>query len=139
MLGAAELPRPAEPDGLGIDSNIPWANPELGDLHMLTRGGFRWIRFDLFWKGMECHKGVYDCDGHDELIATLETHHLRAMVILCHSNPLCDNGQLPASDGGEELFRVGRQPSFGISSTAASSGKCITNRTTRSSGRPRRM
>jgi polysaccharide biosynthesis protein PslG len=99
---AADLPGPVVPDGLGV--NIHFTDPRRGEMEMLARAGFRWVRMDFTWDAMERSKGVYDFSAWDRLIKALEAKHIRAVFILDYSHPLYDNGLSPASDEGRAAF-----------------------------------
>ena len=99
---AAELPGLVVPDGLGV--NIHFTDPRPGEMDMLARAGFRWIRMDFSWEFMERTKGVYDFSAWDRLMTTLGAKHIRAVAILDYSNPLYDHGLSPASDQGRAAF-----------------------------------
>ena len=99
---AADLPGLTVPDGLGV--NIHFTDPRPGEMEMLAKAGFRWIRMDFAWDAMERQKGVYDFSAWDRLTKTLEAHKIRAVFIFDYSNPLYDGGQSPASDEGRAAF-----------------------------------
>ncbi len=56
VIGAESLPGPAIPDGFGV--NIHFTN-EPRDLDLIAEGGFKFIRMDLGWGGIEREKGIY--------------------------------------------------------------------------------
>ena len=101
-LGAAELPRLVVPDGLGV--NIHFTDPRPGEMEMLAAAGLRWVRMDFAWNGTEREKGKYDFAAYDRLMAALEKHKIRALLILDYSNRHYDKGQSPASDEGRKAF-----------------------------------
>jgi hypothetical protein len=101
-LGAAELPRLVVPEGLGV--NIHFTDPRPGEMEMLAAAGLRWVRMDFAWNGTERDKGRYDFAAYDRLMAALEKHKIRALLILDYSNRHYDNGQSPASDEGRKAF-----------------------------------
>jgi hypothetical protein len=106
-MGAARLlaTEPFEavvPDCLGV--NIHFTDPSPGEMEMVARAGFRWIRTDFSWSGTEREKGVYDFTDWDHLMAALKPYHIRAMAVLSYSNKYYDNGMSPASDEGRAAF-----------------------------------
>jgi hypothetical protein len=101
-LPAAELPGLVVPDGLGV--NISFTDPKPGEMEMLARAGFRWVRMDFVWDAMEREKGVFDFSLWDRLMAALDAHHMRAVFILDYGNRYYDGGLSPASDAGREAF-----------------------------------
>ncbi len=86
LLLAAELPAPVVPAGVGI--NIHFARGRETDLDLIAAAGFKFIRMDFTWSGIERKKGEYDWSAYDELMANLEKRGLRAIYILDYSNAL---------------------------------------------------
>jgi hypothetical protein len=101
-LRSAELPKPVLPDGLGV--NIHFTDPQPGEMEMMAQAGFRFIRMDFAWGGIEREKGQYDFSAYDRLMKALDAHHVRAVFILDYSNPHYDKGLSPASDEGRKAF-----------------------------------
>jgi len=99
---AAELPKLAVPDGAGV--NIHFTDPRPGEMKMLAEAGFRWVRMDFAWGGIEREKGKYDFTAYERLLAALEPHKIRALLILDYSNRHYDQGLSPASDEGRKAF-----------------------------------
>ncbi|MBI5688016.1 MAG: cellulase family glycosylhydrolase [Verrucomicrobia bacterium] len=86
LLLAAELPPPVLPAGVGV--NIHFTKGHEADLDLIAAAGFKFIRMDFGWQGIERKKGEYDWSAYDELTANLEKRGLRAIYILDYSNPL---------------------------------------------------
>ena len=86
LLCAAELPAPVLPAGVGV--NIHFTKGREADLDLIAAAGFKFVRMDFGWQGIECQKGAYDWSAYDELTANLEKRGLRAVYILDYSNPL---------------------------------------------------
>jgi len=101
-LLAAELPNLAVPEAVGV--NIHFTDPQPGEMKMLAAGGFRWVRMDFNWGAIERDKGKYDFSAYDRLLAALEPHKVRALLILDYSNEHYDHGLSPASDEGRKAF-----------------------------------
>lgn len=99
MLKAGLMPDLVMPEGVGV--NIHFNRGHEKDLDLIAAGGFKFIRMDLGWAGIERRKGEYDWTAYDELTANLEQRGLRAIYILDYSNPLY-----------EEMV-VSRNPVFG--------------------------
>ncbi len=99
---AAEWPSPVVPNGFGVNVHFLEAQP--GELEMLARAGFRWIRTDFDWTAMERQKGVYDFSRWDRFVSSLEQHHLRAMLVLDYRSPFYDHGASPSSAEGRAAF-----------------------------------
>jgi hypothetical protein len=87
---------------LGV--NIHFTDPQPGELEMLARAGFRWVRMDFAWEGTEREKGRYDFQAYDRLLAALDKHRLRALLILDYSNPHYDRGLSPSSEEGRQAM-----------------------------------
>jgi polysaccharide biosynthesis protein PslG len=85
-LGAAEIPEPVLPAGVGV--NIHFTRGHEKDLDRIAAAGFKFIRMDFFWDAIEKKKGEYDWSGYDELTANLERRGIRPYYILDYSNPL---------------------------------------------------
>lgn len=83
---AADLPSLVMPQGMGV--NIHFARGHERDLDLIASAGFKFIRMDLGWAGIERKKGEYDWSAYDELTADLQKRGLRAIYILDYSNPL---------------------------------------------------
>jgi polysaccharide biosynthesis protein PslG len=104
-LAAAALPPPLLPEGVGV--NIHFVSGHERDLDLIAAGGFRYIRMDFGWAGIERAKGQYDWASYDELVSNLEKRHLRAIFILDYSNGLYEPEILSKSPlNGEEQRTV---------------------------------
>ncbi|MCX6901559.1 MAG: cellulase family glycosylhydrolase [Verrucomicrobia bacterium] len=86
LLLAAELPVSVLPAGVGV--NIHFTKGREADLDLIAAAGFKFIRMDFGWAGIERKKGECDWLAYDELTANLEKRGLRAIYILDYSNPL---------------------------------------------------
>jgi len=102
LAGAAGLPGPAVPDGLGV--NIHFTGAPARDLDLLQAGGFRFIRMDFPWAGVEKEKGKYDFAPYDALTAGLEQRGMRALYILDYGNPLYEAGNSVQTEAGRQAF-----------------------------------
>jgi hypothetical protein len=87
------LPALRVPDALG--TNIHFTQEKPGEAKMMASGGFRVIRMDMTWSGIEREKGVYNFDAYDRLTKTLEDNGLKPYYILDYGNPLYS----PSSEG----------------------------------------
>ena len=56
-LAAGALPELRVPDGFGVNIHFT-GQPR--DLDLIAEAGFRFIRMDLSWSGIEREEGVYD-------------------------------------------------------------------------------
>src|SRR5438270_13822769 len=72
----ADLPSTPLPNGIGV--NIHFTDPRPGEMEMLAAAGFKWLRMDLGWSGIERNKGVYDFAAYDRLVAAPEKHGMKA-------------------------------------------------------------
>src|SRR5579862_2584118 len=82
----AELPPAVLPDGVGV--NIHFARGHQQDLDLIAAAGFKFVRMDFGWAGIEHEKGQYDWSAYEELTSNLEQRGLRAVYIFDYSNPL---------------------------------------------------
>ncbi len=99
----AGLPDPSDPmAGMGV--NIHFTDPQPGEMEMLSKAGFRWVRMDLTWAHTEKTPGVYDFSAYDRLLMRLDQFHLRAILILDYGNVLYDGGLSPHTDEGRAAF-----------------------------------
>ncbi|NNM86392.1 MAG: hypothetical protein HKL96_11630 [Phycisphaerales bacterium] len=80
------LGRPVAPFCLGV--NIHFTKPHPGELRLISRAGFRWIRMDLFWQNTEKEAGQYNFRNYDELLSRLSPYHMHALFILDWTNIL---------------------------------------------------
>jgi hypothetical protein len=83
---AAEIPEPVLPAGVGV--NIHFVTGCERDLDLIAAAGFKFVRMDFAWAGIETKKSVYDWSSYEELLRHLEERGLRALFILDYSNPL---------------------------------------------------
>lgn len=86
LLGASEIPPLVFPAGVGV--NIHFVTGHQRDLDLIAGAGFKFIRMDFGWEGIERVRGQYDWSGYDELLGNLEQRGLHAVFILDYSNPL---------------------------------------------------
>ncbi|HEY5911413.1 MAG TPA: cellulase family glycosylhydrolase [Verrucomicrobiae bacterium] len=102
---AAELPEPVIPAGVGV--NIHFVAGHEKDLDLIAAAGFKFVRMDFAWGGIERKKGEYDWSGYEELQANLDRRGLRALYILDYSNGLYerDNASPQHSESVEAFAR----------------------------------
>jgi hypothetical protein len=87
LLGSGtEIPEPVLPAGVGV--NIHFVTGHEKDLDMIAGAGFKFVRMDFQWGGIERSKGEYDWSGYEELLTNLEKRGLRAILILDYSHHL---------------------------------------------------
>ncbi|MGO8701646.1 MAG: cellulase family glycosylhydrolase [Limisphaerales bacterium] len=89
----AQVPPAVIPAGVGV--NIHFVTGHETDLDMIADAGFRFIRMDFQWDGIERTQGNYDWSAYDQLTANLEKRGLRAIYILDYKNALYE-AQVPA-------------------------------------------
>ncbi len=83
---AAEIPQLIIPAGVGV--NIHFVTGHESDLDLIAAAGFKFIRMDFAWGGIERKKGEYDWAGYEHLLANLDRRGIRALFILDYSNSL---------------------------------------------------
>jgi len=88
--------------GMGVNIHFTDARP--GELEMLSRAGFHWIRLDLAWNQIEKTREVYDFSAYDRLMASLDKFHIRALLILDYTNGLYDGNKPPYTEEGRAAF-----------------------------------
>jgi hypothetical protein len=100
---AATLPELKIPDGFGV--NIHFTG-EPKDLDLIAEAGFKFIRMDFSWSGIERTKGVYDFEktGYDALTNGCTKRGIRILYILDYSNRLYESEQSVRTDAGRAAF-----------------------------------
>ncbi|MDP4290409.1 MAG: cellulase family glycosylhydrolase, partial [Bacteroidota bacterium] len=68
--------------------NIHFVTGHEQDLDMIAAAGFKFVRIDFGWQGIERQKGEYNWKAFDELTANLEKRGLGGLYILDYSNSL---------------------------------------------------
>lgn len=68
--------------------NIHFVTGHEKDLDLIAAAGFKFIRMDFGWQGIERVKGTYNWAAFDELTANLEKRGLGAIYIFDYSNSL---------------------------------------------------
>ena len=86
---AADIPPLVLLEGVGV--NIHFSRGHEQDLDLIAAAGFKFIRMDFSWSGIERNKGEYDWSAYDELTANLEKRKLRPFYILDYSNNLYED------------------------------------------------
>jgi hypothetical protein len=91
------------PNGFGV--NIHFTS-EPKDLDLIAEGGFKFIRMDLSWSGVERQKGIYDFEktGYDSLTAGCEKRGVRIIYILDYSNRLYETDRSIRTEQGRAAF-----------------------------------
>ena len=74
------------PFGVGV--NIHFVTGHQKDLDLIAAAGFRFIRMDFGWAGIERQKRQYSWSEYEELLSNLDQRGMRAVFILDYSNPL---------------------------------------------------
>lgn len=96
------LPRPKIPDGFGV--NIHFTDPKPGEMERFAEAGFKWVRMDLGWAGIEKQPGKYDFSAFDRLVGHLDKVKARAYFILDYGHPRYDGGLSPHTPEGRAAF-----------------------------------
>jgi len=86
LRGEAQIPEPILPAGVGV--NIHFVTGHEQDLNLIAGAGFKFVRMDFQWSGIETRKDQYDWSGYEELLSNLEKRGLRAIFILDYSHHL---------------------------------------------------
>jgi hypothetical protein len=102
-LCAAALPEWTVGSGFGVNIHFT-GDPQ--DLDLIRDAGFRFIRMDLSWSGVERQKGVYDFEkaGYDALTAGCTSRGIRIVYILDYSNRLYEEEQSIRTEEGRKAF-----------------------------------
>jgi hypothetical protein len=83
---ANEIPELVLPSGVGL--NIHFVAGHEQELDLIAAAGFKFIRMDFGWSGIEIKKGQYHWSEYEDLLANLDKRGMRAVFILDYSNPL---------------------------------------------------
>jgi polysaccharide biosynthesis protein PslG len=95
------LPGPGIPGSVGV--NIHFNDPKPGEMEQLAAAGFRWIRQDFQWSGIERVRGEYDFAPYERLMAHLKQYGVRPIFILDYGNDLYQEGS-PRTDESRAAF-----------------------------------
>jgi len=102
-LAAAPLPELTIPNGFGVNIHFT-GDPK--DLDLIRDGGFKFIRMDLGWGGIEREKGNYNFEktGYDALTDGCTRRGIRILYILDYSNHLYESDQSVCTEEGRKAF-----------------------------------
>jgi hypothetical protein len=116
---ASSLPELTIPNGFGVNIHFT-GDPQ--DLDRIREGGFRVIRMDFSWSGIERQKGVYDFEkaGYDALTAGCLKRGIRIIYILDYSNRLYEQEHSIRTEAGRKAFAA-----FAAAAAQRYSGKGI--------------
>lgn len=96
------IPERVVPETFGVEIHFTRAGKQ--ELDYIARGGFGWVRMDMFWHMVETALGQYDFSDYDVLVAAMEARGIRIVFILDYGNSLYDQGYPPTSPGGMAAF-----------------------------------
>lgn len=102
MGAPSSLPPPAIPEGLGV--NIHFAGSDMAQVNKIADAGFRFVRMDFGWGGVETKKGEYSFKIFDELVDSMAARNIRVILILDYSNPIYENSAPPLTDEARAAF-----------------------------------
>jgi hypothetical protein len=89
-LAQVGLPKPGEIGSMGV--NIHFTDPKPGEMEQIAAAGFKWIRMDFAWAGIERVRGQYDFSAYERLLAHLQKFNIRAIFILDYGNDIYEKG-----------------------------------------------
>lgn len=89
LAGASEIPQLLLPAGVGV--NIHFVTGHQHDLDLIRDAGFKFIRMDFGWEGIERAKAQYDWSEYDELLSELDARGIHAVFILDYSHHLYES------------------------------------------------
>jgi hypothetical protein len=95
------LPDLTAPSGWGV--NIHFTDPAPGEIEKLANAGFKWVRMDFGWAGIERQAGQFDFSAYDRLMASLKSVGVRPVFILDYGNDLYEKGS-PRSEKSRQAF-----------------------------------
>jgi hypothetical protein len=99
----AALPELRVPDGFGVNIHFT-GDPR--DLDLIAEAGFKFIRMDLSWSGIERQKAVYNFErtGYDALTEGCTKRGIRILYILDYSNNLYESDSSVRTEQGRKAF-----------------------------------
>ncbi len=102
-MGAVPLPELVIPAGSGV--NIHFTG-EPRDLDLIADAGFKFVRMDLTWSGVERVQGIYDFEkaGYDALTKGCTKRGIRILYILDYSNKLYESARSVCTEQGRKAF-----------------------------------
>ncbi len=102
-VAAVGLPELAVPNGFGV--NIHFTGDPV-DLDLIHDGGFKFIRMDFGWGGIEREKGAYNFErtGYDALTDGCTKRGIHILYILDYSNRLYESEQSVRTEEGRKAF-----------------------------------
>jgi len=102
-IGAVPLPEPTIPNGFGVNIHFR-GDPQ--DLDLISDAGFKFIRMDLTWAGVERKEGLYEFEksGYDALMEGCSKRGIRILYILDYSNQLYESDRSVRTDEGRRAF-----------------------------------
>jgi hypothetical protein len=108
LVANAQVPESVLPNGVGV--NIHFTTGHERDIDLIADAGFKFIRMDFHWTGIEREKGFYDWSAYDELTANLGKRGLRALYILDYSNPLYEEVVVSPHPIGGKPWKTAASP-----------------------------
>ncbi|MFH1716967.1 MAG: cellulase family glycosylhydrolase [Planctomycetota bacterium] len=101
--GSELLPVPTIPNGFGVNIHF---RGQPRDLDMIAEAGFKFIRMDLSWSGVETAEGIYDFakSGYDSLTSGCVKRGIRILYILDYSNTLYESDMSVRTEVGRRAF-----------------------------------
>ena len=99
----AALPELRVPNGFGVNIHFT-GDPR--DLDLIAEAGFKFIRMDLSWSGIERQKAVYNFErtGYDALTEGCTKRGIRILYILDYSNNLYESDSSVRTEQGRKAF-----------------------------------
>ncbi len=88
----------------GMCTQLDTASPSNDELNQIAQAGFKFVRVDLTWQGIEQQQGVYNWTAYDLLMQQLVAHGLRAMFTLDYSNTLYSSTGAPNTPASRTGF-----------------------------------
>src|SRR5579862_8141045 len=80
-------------NGMSVSlSNLP---PTSGEITQIAQAGFKFVRMDLTWQGVEQQQGVYNFNAYDQIMQQLSSNGLRPVMVLDYSNTLYSSTGAP--------------------------------------------
>ncbi len=93
-----------QPFGEGAGVNIHFTHASDPELDLLKGGGFRWVRMDFAWDGVEREPGKFDFSPYDHLLEITARRGIRNLWIIDYGHSKLTRGLPPSTAEERALY-----------------------------------
>ncbi len=97
------LPNAGSIESMGV--NIHFTDPQPGEMQQIAAAGFKWVRMDFAWAGIERVQGTYDFSAYERLLRSLDKFKIRPIFILDYGNDIYQKGSPKSSEARAAFAR----------------------------------